>query len=53
MKYKLISNKDSIIIYKKIFCFYIEYAKFKYNEKELFYAVKYLKHLNDKWLSLN
>ena len=53
MKYKLISNKDSIIIYKRIWCFSIEYAKFKYNEKELFYAVKYLKHLNDKWLAIN
>ena len=52
MKYKLISNKDSIIIYKRIWCFSIEYAKFKYNEKELFYAIKYLKHLNDKWLAI-
>ena len=53
MKYKLISNKYSIIIYKRFFCINIEYAKFNYNEKELFYAIKYLKHLNDKWLSLN
>ena len=53
MKYKLISSKDSIIIYKRFFCFNIEFAKFNYNEKELFYAIKYLKHLNDKWLSLN
>ena len=39
MKYKLVSNKDSIIIYKMFFCFKRQYAKFKYNEKELFYAV--------------